>query len=107
MSLFVGSWLCLVRPFGVWNDASWGCSRVGVTRCWVLRDRAPTTRWCRQGTAGGGGWLGSGDSWECGALVVPIPPHCLCVVGGTVNLGGRSYVENYTVDASIFVALSF
>ncbi len=49
-----------------------------------------------------------------GALVLPIPLGALPLVGGGVvgsgGCGGRGgclCFENYTVDASIFVALSF
>ncbi len=53
-----------------------------------------------------GGWvlvtLGSAGPWW-----FPYR-HTVCVwLVGAVSRGGRSYVENYTVDASIFVALSF
>ena len=52
---------------------------------------------------GVGFWL----LWLCRALVVPRPPQV--TVGWWGQWLGLAclYVENYTVDASIFVALSF
>lgn len=70
-----------------------GWKRVGdgecwCARCWVLRDRACCCSRLLSGSWGGGG----SDSW---AFV-----RRLCVGGGWY----RSYVENYTVDASILNA---
>jgi hypothetical protein len=84
---------------------------VVLTRCWVLRDRAAFVR-AGVPRAGVVVWL---------PLVVPGPrvvpdPRLLeldvlarvGVCGGAGCLGWAwSYVENCTVDASIFVALSF
>ena len=70
---------------------------MGVTRCWVLRDRTPVPAV----VVGVGGVMALVD----GTLVVPIP---LTLVGWWGRIAGvfRLYFENYTVDASIFVALS-
>jgi hypothetical protein len=64
---------------------SGGCGRC-LARCWVLKGRT-----------------GFGSVF----LVGPGPgfiPHPLVGVGGRRGVGCRLYVENYTVDASIFVA---
>jgi len=63
-----------------WNGAGWG--RVARVRCWVLRDREPSPV---AGRVAGGGV-------SCGAMIAGVGR------GG----GFRPYVENYTVDASIF-----
>ena len=80
---------------------------MGVTRCWVLRDRAPFTVDWPSWLVGGGGCLVA----LVGALVVSIPlqlPVGGCGFGGDCELGlACLFFENCTVDASIFVALSF
>ncbi len=79
----------------------------GVTRCWVLRNRAAAVCWWVSGllVGGGGGVLarcGAGFFWLVGSWsgsrVARVRVWC------------RLYVENFTVDASIlnfFVVSSF
>jgi hypothetical protein len=88
-------WWCLwVLVVGV---ESGGRVVVGLAHCWVLRDR-PLVGWFRAGRL----------------LHIPLLLWFLvCLLGvasgvGVGLVGGcRSYVENYTVDASIFVATSY
>ena len=94
-----GTWWCLVvastaRAFlfvwGVWvgNVAGVLLQVVVLTRCWVLRDRTRPCCWW--------GWVGC--LWLSGAAACS---SCLCSGGWGL---AWSYVENCTVDASIFVA---
>ena len=65
-----------VRPSGL-ERLRWG--EPAHARCWVLRDRA-------------------------GRLVEPYLVALTSVAGMVMGVGDRPYFENYTVDASIFVA---
>ena len=98
-------WHCfvpLVRVGSFWGLAvERGRGGVGcLARCWVLRDRA-------QALSSGHGPPGWGV-WLCGALT-PVEPLPLFWWGGRrpMVVGGRPFLENYTVDASIFVAQVF
>lgn len=71
-----------------------GCGVRCLTRCWVLKDRAAPGRPLVSGRVGVAGFL----------LVVGPAEHAALSVWG---VGCRLYVENFTVDASIFVVSSF
>ena len=88
----------------------------GLTRCWVLRAHTHVVRVpavfgllvslgvVRWGVGGIRGWWGCGSAWV-GSLWFQASA---VLTGGWGWLGwSGSYVENCTVDASIFVALSF
>ena len=69
-----------------------------LTRCWVLRDQAPSTRPVV------GGWWGALFSLGVG----PPDPRAVSLLEGLWGGGGcRLCFENFTVDASIFVAQVF
>ena len=93
----VGSVGVLVR----WNGAGVG---VGcLARCWVLRDRATRIRFglVLAPLLGGRGLVRAGGcaGWFFWSWALPIMRVFL-----VWGVGCRLYVENFTVDASIFVA---
>ena len=65
-----------------------------MTRCWVLKDRA---------TPPAAGFSSPGG--VAGFLLVVGPAESATHV--VLGVGCRLYVENFTVDASIFVVSSF
>ena len=81
----------------------WGC----LARCWVLRGRAQARFFMAVSATGapdpllGGGWVLVGGLVGAWSRSYRIP---LLWVWVPVRIGCRLYVENYTVDASIFVA---